>query len=125
MARIGPNPVVIEKIDEYVVEQTIGTGETVSTGVIEIFPAILGSEIRTVRCFSSLSGTVFNLTITDYEGLPYYFYRNANTIIIDNDLSIPCSVTGLTHYVVISLATGATQEISFKTKVGVRAITYL
>lgn len=125
MPRTEPNPIIIEKIDEYTIEQTVGTGEIVSTGTIDLIPAILGSEIKTLRSFCSVTGTVFSLRIDDHEGLPIYFYQNANTMLIDNNLEIPCSATGLTHYVIITLATGTTTAISFKTKVGVRSITYL
>lgn len=113
--RVDAIPTKYEKISEYVTTLTIGTGESVATGLITLPVNVEASEIKTIRAFCT--GNTFTLFLNDISGQPFYAFQNATEALVDNMIEIP--VTGNIG-IYVSTATGVTAATPIDIKVGVR-----
>lgn len=104
-----------ERIDEFVTDLTIATGETIATGLITLPSNVSAAEIKTVRAFCT--GYTFTLRLNDSSGQPFYAFQDAKDCLVDNNLEIP--ITGNIG-VYVSTTTGVTQTTTVNVKVGVR-----
>jgi len=112
-------PTVYEQITEYKITQSIGTGETVSTGVITIETGMIGAELKTIRTFCT-TGRTYDISLYDYEGNIMYRYTDINTELVDDAITVPMVTGNITT--VISIASAATGVLDFTVKLGVRSV---
>ncbi|MEM2661593.1 MAG: hypothetical protein QXS74_09770, partial [Nitrososphaeria archaeon] len=79
-----------ERINEFVTNLSIATGQTIATGLITLPSNVSAVEIKTVRAFCT--GYTFTLRLNDSSGQPFYAFQDAKDGLVDNNLEIP--ITG-------------------------------